>query len=368
MKFECSLRDLSERFALAAGVTAGKGTRPGPQDVLMDVAKDGTVSLSATDLELSVKLRFKPEEAQVEEPGTITIPAARTLSILREIQGSRVRLEREETLVVLSSGKSRFKVVAGPVDQYPPVPEAAWSGKVEFEAPLFMQMVQHTAFATATERVHYSLNGAYFVIEGGEAKMVGTDGRRLALFAKKVKGLKGAKLKGIVPAKGLRLFEKLATLAEGAVTLSLEKNQLFFGAEGVEASTLLIEGTYPDYSRVIPKENDKILEVSARDFLSALRQTSILAGEEAKAVRFKMTKDLLTLFSESVGAGEARVEIPAIYAGPELELQFNPIFFLDFLRQVEEERISIRFRNAETAALLQIGQEYTYVVMPLVTH
>jgi DNA polymerase-3 subunit beta len=190
----------------------------------------------------------------------------------------------------------------------------------------------------------------------------------LAVFGKKVKCLKSASMKGIVPNKGLRLFEKLASAGGEEVVLSLEKNQLFFRTEGVQASTLLIEGTYPDYKRVIPKENDKILDIATADLVAGLRQASILAGEETKAVRFHMEKDKLILLAESVGAGEAKVEIPAIYGSDTLELQFNPIFFLDFLRHVDQERVDIKFRDTETAAMVQIGQEYTYVIMPLVTH
>jgi DNA polymerase-3 subunit beta len=368
MKVRCGKKRLLETFTLAASVVAGKGTRPGPQEVLLDVHPDGTQKILATDLEVSLKISWKSDDVEVEDGGSVTVPAAKTLSILREIPSETVELETSDGFVLLSSGKSRFKVIANPVEEFPPLPEPSLEAKVALESDLFMKMVRTTGFATATERVHYSLNGAYLVVENGEVRMVGTDGRRLAIFTKKVKGLKEASLKGIVPNKGLRLFEKLAADLKGDVTLSLEKNQLFFVADGVEASTLLIEGTYPDYNRVVPKGNDKILDIAASDLAGGLRQASILAGEEAKAVRFHIEKDKLILLAESVGAGEAKVEIPAVYASDSLELQFNPVFFLDFLRQAESERVEIKFKDTETAALIQVGQEYTYVVMPLVTH
>jgi DNA polymerase-3 subunit beta len=382
MKYQCGLKELQDAFSLAAGVVAGKGTRPGPPEVLLDVAKDGTQTVSATDLEVALRRTWKEDGIEVDEAGAVAIPAAKTLSILRELTADRIALETSEGFVVLSAGKSQFKVVAKPAEEFPPLPESKGDKEVTLEGGLFQKMVRCTAFATATERVHYSLNGAFFVIEKGEVKMVGTDGRRLAVYAEKAKGLGGASLKGIVPNKGLRLFEKLTggareeeggeekekKKAKKTVTLSLEKNQLFFKVDGTEASTLLIEGNYPDYSRVIPKGNDKPLEVSREEFQNGLKQASILAGEEAKAVRFRMEKDKLTLLAESVGSGEAKVELRAIYAGDTLELQFNPLFFLDFLRQVKDERVTVKFKDAETAALTKIGNEYTYVVMPLVTH
>ncbi|MHC5077462.1 MAG: DNA polymerase III subunit beta, partial [Planctomycetota bacterium] len=365
MKYQCDQKGLLDAFSLAAGVVAGKGTRPGPQEILLEVLPDGTQKVSATDLEVSLHVTWKSEKIEVMEPGSVTVPAAKTLSILREIPSEAIEIETEDAFVVLSSRKSRFKVVANPVEEFPPLPEPTLKNKVSLDAALFLRMVRCTAFATATERVHYSLNGVYFLIEKGEVRMVGTDGRRLAVFGKKSKGLKEAGLKGIVPNKGIRLFEKLAAGREGDVTLSLEKNQIFLVVDGMEASTLLIEGTYPDYNRVLPKENDQVLEVASADMLAGLRQSAILAGEEAKAVRFRLGKDSLTLFSETVGAGEAKVEIPVVYGGEAMELQFNPLFFMDFLRQVDEERVTFKFKDPETAALAQIGQEYTYVVMPL---
>ncbi len=367
MKFQCRRKELLEAFSLAASVVSGKGGRPGPQEVLMEILPDGTQVLSATDLEVSLKRRWKTEGVEVAEAGAAAIPADKSLSILRELPGEEVTVEREGNTVHIFSRKSRFKVVALPAEEYPPLPEATWANKVVLPSDLFLKMVNQTGFATATERVHYSLNGVYLVVEKGGVRMVGTDGRRLAVHAAKVKGLKDEVLKGIVPNKGIRLFEKLAGNGD-EVTFSLEKNQLFLGAEGTEASTLLIEGTYPDFNRVIPKGNDRVLEISVSDLLSGLRQASILAGEEAKAVRFTMEKDKVTLQSESAGAGEAKVELPAVYDAAPVDLQFNPLFFMDFLRQVDQERVAIKFKDNETAALIQVGSEYTYVVMPLVAH
>jgi DNA polymerase III subunit beta len=368
MKYRCHQKELLEAFNLAASVVGSKGARPGPQELLLEVAKDGTQTVQATDLEMSVRTVWKKEGTEVDEPGQVTIPAARAVSILREIPEEMVSLETREGTVVISSRKSRFKVLANPVEGYPPLPRPATTdGAVQIPATLFCTMVQRTAFAAAADRVHFALTGVYLTIEKGGIRMVGTDGRRLAGYAKKVKGLKGGEMKGIVPTKGIRLFEKLATGREGDVSLLLEKNQLFLLAEGVEASTLLIEGSYPDYNRVIPKENDKTLEISVSDLSGGLKQAAILAGDEAKTVKFELGKDALTLLGESAGAGEAKAELQGIYAGDSMVLQFNPLFFLDFLKMVEEERITIRFKNSETAALIQLGPEYTYVVMPLVT-
>jgi DNA polymerase-3 subunit beta len=368
MKYRCRQKDLLEAFNLAATVVGSKGARPGPQDLLLEVAKDGTQTVSATDLEMSVRTTWKSEATEVDEPGQVTIPASRAVSILREIPEPQVSLETQEGTVLISSKGSRFKVLANPVEGYPPVPRPSTTeGAVAVPADMFLTMVQRTAFAAAVDRVHFSLTGVLLSIEKGSMKIVGTDGRRLALFTKKAKGLKGGDMKGIVPTKGIRLFERLATGRKGDVSLLLEKNQLFFLAEGVEASTLLIEGSYPDYNRVIPKENDKPLEIAVADLAGGLRQAAVLAGDETKTVKFHLDKDRLTLLGESAGAGEAKVELPAIYAGDSMVLQFNPQFFIEFLKQVEDERITIRFRNSETAALIQLGQEYLYVVMPLVT-
>lgn len=370
MKFECGTPEIVDAFGTAAGIVAAKGSRPGPQEVLLEVLPENRLRVSATDLEVSLRLEKRMDEKslQVETPGSVAVPAARTLNILREIPGEKVGIESDGNAVTVSAGKSLFNVVARPVEEFPPLPKPAEKQKVSLPSDLFRRMVRNTAFAAATERVHYSLNGVYLTVVKGEVKMVGTDGRRLAIFGRKVKGLKDASLKGIVPNKGIRLFEKLASGVEGDVTLALEKNQLFFLAEGMEASTLLIEGAYPDYERVIPRGNDQIMDVSTADLLRGLRQASILAGEEAKAVKFRIEKDKLTLLAESAGAGQAKVELPAVYGGEPIELQFNPLFFMDFLRQVEQERVELKFKDGDTAVLVQVGPEYTYVVMPLVRH
>ncbi|MCU0722266.1 MAG: DNA polymerase III subunit beta [Planctomycetes bacterium] len=368
MKYRCRQKELLDAFTLASTVVGSKGARPGPQDLLLEVAKDGTQTVSATDLEMSVRTSWKSEETKVDEPGQVTIPAARAVSIVREIPEEQVSLETEQGTVLIASKGSRFKVLANPVEGYPPLPRpASAEGALAIPVDLFETMIRKTAFAAALDRVHFSLTGVLLSIEKGTVRIVGTDGRRLAVFSKKVKGLKGGDVKGIVPTKGIRLFERLVAGRKGEVSLLLEKNQLFLFAEGVEASTLLIEGTYPDYNRVIPKENEMSLEVAAADLLGGLRQAAVLAGDEAKTVKFQVAKDSLTLLGESAGAGEAKVEVPAIYAGEPMALQFNPQFFMDFLKQIDEERITIKLRNAETAALIQMGAEYLYVVMPLVT-
>ena len=366
MKFRCGQKDLLDAFGLAATVIASKGPRPGPQDLLIEVKADGQAILHATDMEASLTKTWKPDKMEVTEPGIATVNAAKAVSILKEIPDALVNFETVENKVVISSRKSRFDVPTKAPEEYPPIPAAPADGGVPLPVELFLEMVKKCAFATALEKVHYSLNGVFLEIEKGTVRMVGTDGRRLAVFARKVKGLKGPEMKGIVPNKGIRLFEKLCSGLEGEITLVLVRNQLFFKAGGIEASTLLIEGTYPDYTRVIPKENDKPLDIAVSDLLAGLRQASVMAGDEAKIVRFNLEKDLLILHGESMGAGEAKVEVPAIFAYEGISLQFNPFFFIDFLRNIEEERVSILLKDNETAAVIKVGQEYTYVVMPLV--
>lgn len=357
---------------LDAFKTASKVLAPGtgkavPQEIKMECLEDGSLRLFATDLERSLRCERRSDDLKVREPGETAVPGPKTLSILNALDEGKVEMETspEGNFLEIRSKGSLFKVNASPVEEFPPMPEPSWEDTITLEGGAFRRLVERTAFATAQEKIHFSLHGVFVRIEKKNIRMVGTDGRRLAVADGKVERAGDDVLEMIVPTKGVRIFEELAQEGE-PVTLSLERNQLFLRTEDVEAGTLLIDGKYPDYDKAMPKGNDRRLEVNREEFFSALRKASVFADAESKGVWFRLEPGRLVLFSNTAGTGEAEVEVKAAFEGEPLQIQFNPDFLRGARKLMEEERLSILLKDHKTAALFHHSDDFTYVVMPIV--
>jgi DNA polymerase-3 subunit beta len=356
-----------EAFRTVAKVLTTAVGKAVPQVIKLEALEDGTLRLFATDLERSIRCVKKSSDIKVEEPGVIALPGHKTLSILNTINDETVALQTTDDgnlLEILCKG-GQFKVNLSPLDDLPPIPEPTWEDPITMDGAAFRTLIERTAFATAHEKIHYSLHGVFMRLWKKNIRMVGTDGRRLAIADGKVERSGSDPVEMIVPTKGIRIFEELLP-DDRSVTLSHERNQLFLRADDVEAGTLLIDGKYPEFDNVVPKENHFKLTVDTEAFFAGLRQASVFVDTESKGVWLKIEPGKLVLFSNAAGAGEAEVEVEAEYDGEPMEIQFNPEFLRSARKLIEEKRMTIQMKDHKTAVILCARDSITYVVMPIV--
>ncbi len=367
MKITGKKEAIFDAFKTAAKVLVQTPGKSIPQEIKIECESDGTVRLLATDLERSLRVVRNCEEISVPEAGTVAVHGLKTLSILGTMGEEDVSMETspDGNFLFINCKGGQFKVNASPVDEFPPMPEPSWDDPVTLKGRDFKSMVESTAFATAQEKVHFSLHGVFVRIEKNSLRMVGTDGRRLSIVNGKVARKGGETIEVIVPNKGIKIFEDIAG-DEDDVVLSFERNQLFLKTRGVEAGTLLIDGKYPDYQKAVPKENNHELDVDTEAFFSGVRKASVFAEAETKGVWFKIEPDKLVMWSNAAGSGEAEVEVPAKYDGEAFEIQFNPEFIKTVRKLIPGERMRILLKDSKTAAILHSSEEFTYVVMPIV--
>jgi DNA polymerase-3 subunit beta len=390
MKVICDRGALLDAVNLVSGVVAARTPRPQLQCVKLTARKTGKVSeltLAATDAEIS--LRLATSHVDVHEPGEALIPAHDLRGIISAEDGdSTLTIETEEDACKITGADAKFKVFGYPAADFPPIPdfEKVVSGKdpalkaktvITQHAGTLATMISRTLFATARENSRYAINGVLLRREGKKLEMVATDGRRLALCRHTIQG--GDKdaptISCIVPTKALSLLQKLIDDPEGQVQIAITDNQILFsvgsGEDAASRAVLtsnLVEGTFPPYEEVIPKDQDKRV-VFDRDVLSsAVRRAALLTNEESRGVRMKFsgTEKQVVVSSRAPEKGEATIDVPvSSYEGTDIEIGFNPTFISDALKVIVDPQVIFELKAPNKPGLVKSGTDFMYVVMPV---
>lgn len=380
MKIICDRAVLLDAINLATGVVASRTPKPQLTCVKLIATNDGDsmLTLGATDAEIS--LRLTTANVQVDEPGEALIPAEK----LRQIIAAE---DREQTLTLITKddeleirGKdAKFKVYGYPAGDFPKLPtEADATGKNAFEIPAneLASLIARTSFATARENSRYAINGVLLKCDGKIIQMVATDGRRLAIAKTGAGGgASGVEAIGIIPTKALNLVGKLATNPGESVRVAVTDNQAIFvfgdGAGGSSAvlSTTLVEGAFPPYEDVVPKDQDKKATFDRETLASGVRRAALLTNEESRGVRLAFTSGKggqLCLTSRAPEMGEAEVKVDMeSYEGESMEVGFNPVFIIDALKVIEDSKVVFELKAGNKPGVMRSGQDFLYVVMPV---
>ena len=366
MKFTIHRDSLLDALQKTQSVVEKKNTVQILANLLCHVKGD-TLSVSATDLEVGIKLALPVEEAQ---EGRITLPAKQFLDIVKELPSKPITVSsKDNNWIELVCGKSKFNVVSLSADEYPSLP--VFEEKEYFEARVdaLCGMIDRTHFAVSTDATRYHLNGVFFEhLENNIMRMTATDGHRLSLEDQEVfKTLPELKRGVIIPKKGLMELRKLLTEADSSVGLAFERGYLFAKMENSYLFIRLIEGEYPDYRPVIPKNTDKSVKMNREEFVSALKRVSLLAHEKSRGVKLSLSAGNLVIFSSNPDMGEAREEIDVEYPGEPIDVGFNAKYLLDCLSVMEAETLEFRFKDRLSPGLLQAADQrnHTYVIMPM---
>jgi DNA polymerase III subunit beta len=364
MKVICNRGALLDALNVAGTVVASRTPKP----VLLCVkltAADDRLTVAATDLEVAI--RYADSQVQIEQAGEALLPADKLRDIVRESVDDTLAIEVAGDNAHIRGQDSHFKIFTQSVSEFPPVPDFDGEADVEIPGGALKQLIGQTIFAAARESTRYAFNGVLFVAKGKKINLVSTDGRRLAQARGDLSTDKLPKdgAKAIVPAKAMTLIDKLIEDPEEPVGFQLRENQIIFHTSSATLTSNLVEGQFPPYDDVIPKDTDKKMSAATADFLSAIRRAALLTTEESKGVRLQFNKKGLVLTSRSPEAGEATVTFPCKYEGADVEIGFNPNFVTDALRVVDTDEVSLELTAPNRPGLLKGGPNFLYVIMPV---
>lgn len=370
MKFTIERAALLKGLSHVQSVVEKRNTIPILSNVLMR-ADGGKLGLTATDMDVEI---VESVPAEVASAGATTVPAHTMHDIVRKLpDGSQVEVETagDGGSMTLRAGRSTFKLGCLPVEDFPSMAGGELPVTFALSAGDLRMLIDRTRFAISTEETRYYLNGIY--LHAGEAgdvpvlRAVATDGHRLARVemalpdgAEQMPGV-------IVPRKTTTELLKLSDETAGIIEIQLSETKIRFAFESVVLTSKLIDGTFPDYERVIPSDNDKTMEVDANSFAKAVDRVSTISTEKSRAVKLAISEGALVLSATSADQGSANEEVEISYGGAEMEIGFNSAYLLDITRQIEGDGARFTLKDAGSPTIIQdvADSSALYVLMPM---
>jgi DNA polymerase-3 subunit beta len=366
MLFSISREKFLKPLQLVVGsVAGGRTTMPIMGNILLEVS-DGVLSLTGTDLETELITQIALEE--YSEDGRITVPARKLLDICRGLPDScKINFQVKDEKVVLRSGRSRYSLSSLPASDFPNI--ESWNSLCEFSvSPVeFKKLIEYTQFAMASQDVRYYLNGMYFEISEKTLRSVATDGHRLASCVIELSE-SAVNQSIIVPRKGVVELVKLLDSDQGIVTLQIGKNNLRAIISGFIFTTKLVDGRFPDYRRVIPRNGDKELIANREALKQAFARAAILSNEKFRGVRLMLSENQLKITANNPEREEAEEFVDVSYPAEALEIGFNVSYVLDVLNTLKSEKVKMILSSSDHSALIESiegDDSALYVLMPM---
>ncbi|GAA4750962.1 DNA polymerase III subunit beta [Sphingomonas daechungensis] len=365
MKATIERATLLKSLSHVQSVVERRNTIPILSNVLIEARDDGSIRLMATDLDLQVD---ESVPANVATAGATTVSAHTLFDIVRKLpDGSQVELNAADGKMQLSAGRARFNLSTLPRDDFPVIAEGDLPTRFELPAATLRQIIDKTRFAISTEETRYYLMGIFLHVADDQLKAAATDGHRLArVTVAKPDGADGMP-DVIVPRKCVAELRKLLEELEGTVEVSMSPTKIRFGLGSAVLTSKLIDGTFPDYNRVIPTANDKLLKLDPKSFAQGVDRVSTIASEKTRAVKMAVDRDKVTLSVTSPEAGTATEEIAADYGADGLEIGFNARYLLDILGEIDGDTVEVHLADAAAPTLLRENDKSSalYVLMPM---
>ncbi len=368
MKFTCNARDIASAVTTASKVVNAHTTVPILNNVLVS-ARGGRVSVRATDLELTLESALS---ADVAEEGSCTVPARLFSGYLANLPPAKLQMQGTASRATLKCERSNYEFFTLPAEEYPPLPEGTSGGQFRVDAKTFRDAASAVTFAASSEEARGAvLMGTLIELEGSGASMVATDGYRLARYRLELAEPIKTPMKLIVPARAFG--EVTRTGSEGQIEATViggQANQLVFAAGDAKISARLVDGQYPNYQQVIPKEFDKKVVASTAQLLASLRRAGVVAGDRASMVKLAMDGTSLVITASSDTAGNAYEEIDVERSGDPLTIAFNAKFLVEILNHIESETVTLEFVGALSPAAIhptdaKAAERQLYILMPL---
>ena len=366
MRFTISREKLQEGLAAVTPTTPPKTTLPVLANILVETTERG-IRLSGTDLDIAVTTEVA---ADVENQGAITIPAKKLSEIAKELSPSPVRIATSgEQRITIDCGRSHFKLLGLPRDEFPNFPTVKFDSSWRIKSGDLQKLIQHTAFAVSNEESRPILNGVLWELRPDNMRMVATNGHRLAKMDVPINSAGAPSSDMIVPPKALDQIRRLFPQDE-ELEIARGDNHLGFRSPFTAVYTRLIEGPYPNYDQVIPRDNNRIAVADRQSLISALRRMSVIASDQTHRIRLSFNSGLLRFSVQTPDLGEANDEMAVRYNGDPLDIGFNATYLLEILRYIPTDEVKLTFRAPERAATLEPEGwsepgAYLCLVMPL---
>ncbi len=370
MNFSIEKEVFLKGIARVQGIVEKRNTIPILSNVLIE-AEQNSIFITATDLEVGMRASYP---ATVSQAGKITVSAKKLFEIVKELPEKEVLFKsRDNSWIEISCGKSIFNIVGLSSDEFPHFPAADDNKMISINGSLLNEMIEKTLFSISTDDTKYNLNGIYFkkIEEDGEnmLRLVATDGHRLAMVQRNIKTLQIEELdQGIIlPRKGIHELKKIAEDSEEDIRLGFMDNSAVISKGNTVVIMRLVNGDFPDYDRVIPKNNEDIATIDRDAFLHVLRRMAILSSEKSKGVKVELSKGKLEISSSNPDIGDAREEMEIIYNGPEMSIGFNARYMIDILQALESENVKLAVKdNMSPGLITPEGDEgFLSVIMPM---
>jgi len=374
MRFTITRQNLHNGLAAVSASIPSKTTLPVLSNILFETDEDA-VWMSGTDLDVSVRVKVP---AEITEAGSLTAPGKKMQEITRELPDEPVEVSTRGDQIELACGRSRFKLNGLPAEEFPSLPQVEFSQGVQIDGADFQRLIHHTSFAVSTEESRPILNGVLWELREGSMRMVATNGHRLARMGLETGPGPVTPTDFIVPPAALSQVQRLfkdddaITVAWDQGTEGSKKNHLGFSSENTEVYTRLIEGTYPNYEQVIPKDNDRFATVDKKALERAVRRMAVVASDQTHRIRMTFEENRVHLNVLTPDLGEGADELELSYDGETLEIGFNATYLLEVLRYMPTDDVRLTFKAPERAATLEPvmadGEDeldYLALVMPL---
>lgn len=363
MKFKVNREALLKPLQQVAGVVERRQTLPVLSNVLMQV-EGSRLAMTGTDLEVELIGRIDLDSG---EDGEITVPARKLMDISRELpEGADIEFDYSDQRLTIKSGRFRSTLSTLPAEDFPSVDRSAEEMTTALDAKSFKRLLDRTAFAMAQQDVRYFLNGMLIEIGDGHVRTVATDGHRLAMSNLEMETA-GEMRQVIVPRKGILELQRLLQEVDGDVKVTIGSNHLCAESADFTLTTKLVDGRFPDYERVVPRNGDKTVMADKQELRQALSRTAILSNEKFRGIRVNLSNGQLQLTANNPEQEEAEEVVTVDYEGGDLEVGFNVGYLQDVLGVVDGDKVKITLADSNSSALLEEPEndDSVYVVMPM---
>jgi DNA polymerase-3 subunit beta len=368
MEFSISKNALQKELGFVQGTVEKKNTIPVLSNILIESVGENTIRIIGTDLDVTLRCEA---EAEIKIPGSMCVGARKLFEITRVLPDAPVNFRKEENnWATVTCERSNFRIIGVDRESFPEVPSFK-TAPVRLPASVLKTFIDRTIFAITLEESRYTLSGAKFMLGSTGARMVTTDGHRLAYIERKDLGANAPKesMDVLIPRKTLAELTKLIASAEGDIGLGADENHIYFEAGSRLLISRTLAGQFPNYEMVMPKGNNKTAVFDSVSLGQAIRRVALMADDRSHAVRFHLTDNNLQISSQTAEEGEAREFVTTEYTGEETEIGFNAAYLQEFLNVMSEGSVAFEFKDGNSQAQLRPvsddGYEYKYVVMPM---
>ena len=362
MEFKVDRDVLVNSLNLVIGGVNPRNTLPILGNVLVETIGQDTLQLIATDLEVGLSTKIT---AKIAKEGSVTVPARKFFDIIREMPAGEIEITvAKNNAVNIKTGKTFCRVMGLGREDFPKLPEFDLSQYVALDQKIMKDCLSLTVFAISHDETRYVLNGVLISGEGKKARFIATDGRRLAFIEKELEKEIPKPFQVIIPAKAVHELGKILK-GEGEVKLIHLQNQIIFHLGDTFLVSRLIEGHFPNYEQVIPKEEHTIGTVDRAGFLSAIKRASLFTSQDAQAVKLDFVNGKVLVSSHSPNLGEVKEELEAAIKGDDVSIGFNPQYLIDALKILDTDQISVSLTKPDKPGLIRSRNDYLYVVMPM---